>query len=260
MATPVRYIGLRIANVLGFVATVVVNALANALPLNGYYTGELSDMYPNLFVPAGLTFAIWGVIYLLLGVFVIYQLSGSRTAVPRIGLWFVIASLANCGWIFAWHFRYLVLSLIAMGTLLGALIRIYAAVEIGKNAVSRLEKYCVHITFGVYLGWISVATIANITAFLVDRGWSGFGLSDQVWAIVMVLVSVGLALLFLAARRDIFYALVIAWALFGIIVKQYSTSGHLPLIVAAAGGMGVVLAGILFRAPAWISYPEARRE
>jgi hypothetical protein len=175
-------LSLSILNLLGFLGTVVVNGLANALPLNNKTTGELSDLYPNLFVPAGLTFAIWGLIYVLLAIFVIYQLIPSvrRDAqkvdfVQRIGLLFFISSIANIGWIFAWHYEIVPLSLVLMLILLGYLIAIYLRLNIGKSEATKSEKYLVHLPFSVYLGWITIATIANVTALLVDINWNTWG-------------------------------------------------------------------------------------
>ena len=114
MAAQSRRIGLRVANLVAFIGVVVVNALAVTLPLNGRSTGELSDAYPNLFVPAGLTFSIWGVIYLLLGIYAVYQLVKHKPYVDRIGWLFVLSSVANMAWIFAWHYELVLLSFAVM--------------------------------------------------------------------------------------------------------------------------------------------------
>jgi len=168
-------LSLSILNLLGFIGTVVVNALATTLPINNITTGELSDLYPNLFVPAGLTFAIWGLIYVLLGIFVIYPLIPSvrRDAqkvdfVQRIGPLFFISCLANIGWIYAWHYKIVPLSLALalMLILFGSLLAIYLRLNVGRSEAPKTEKYLVHLPFSVYLGWITIATIANATAIL----------------------------------------------------------------------------------------------
>jgi len=170
---------LSIANFSGFIVTVIVNGLANALPINGRTTGELSDMYPNLFVPAGLTFSIWGIIYLLLLIFSFYQLvlafskSEDAAIIHEIGPWFIISSVTNCCWILAWHFVLPELSLLVMVILLISLIRIYLSIEHIKPNISNATKLLVYPCFSVYLGWITVATIANTTAVLVHWGWDG---------------------------------------------------------------------------------------
>ncbi|MEJ2740055.1 MAG: hypothetical protein P8105_09565, partial [Dehalococcoidia bacterium] len=210
---------LAVLNLLGFLGVLVVNALANALPINGITTGELSDLYPNLFVPAGLTFSIWGVIYVLLALFIVFQIISviKRSAqglafTGRIGIFFFISCIANMGWIFAWHYRILTLSLVIMLLLLGSLITIYIRLRIGRSGASKSERYMVHLPFSVYLGWITIATIANVTALLVDAGWNNFGLSGQFWAVLVIAIGIAITLIVLSIRRDVFYALVVDWA------------------------------------------------
>ncbi len=190
-----------ISSLVGFLGTVIVNGLANALPLNNKATSELSDQYPNLFVPAGLTFSIWGVIYILLAIFVIYGLiiaikknTQKSDFIENIGILFFISSLANVGWIFAWHYEILPLSLIIMLVLLGTLSTIYLRLRIGKSDSTRSEKYLAHLPFSVYLGWITIATIANVTALLVDVNWNIFGLGEQFWAVAVIIVGIAIAL------------------------------------------------------------------
>ena len=151
---------LAIFNAAAFIGVVTINALANALPINGYNTGELSDMYPNVFVPAGFTFSIWGIIYLLLGVFIAYQLviaiRSPKTAtektesdgfIEKIGVLFIISSAANIGWIFAWHFTLVGISFIFMAALLIALIALYVKLNIRKRSVQATEKWFVFVPF-----------------------------------------------------------------------------------------------------------------
>lgn len=242
---------LSILNLLGFLATVVVNALANILPINGITTGELSDLYPNLFVPAGLTFAIWGLIYVLLGIFVIYPLRPSlrRDAqkldfVHRIGPLFFISCLANIGWIFAWHYQIVPLSLVLMLLLLGCLLAIYLRLNIGKSEATKAQRYFVHLPFSVYLGWITIATIANVTALLVDINWGRWGLSEQFWAVAVIIVGIAIALSMLFTRKDIYYSLVVDWALLGILIKRLSAV-PLPLLYLPVPDQGVVVVTIV---------------
>jgi hypothetical protein len=220
---------LRIGNIVFFLAAVTVNVLANAIRIGGKSTGELSDAIPNLFVPAGLTFAIWGVIYLLLLIFILYQARGlvrtderGTNAVEGIGVIFIVSCIANAAWIFTWHYALVGLALIIMLVLLACLIGIYLGLRIGKERVSLTEKLCVHLPFSVYLGWITVATIANVTALLVTLGWDGFGLGEIFWTVLMIIVAALIALLSLVLRRDIAYSLVIAWAILGIYLKRSS--------------------------------------
>jgi hypothetical protein len=254
MNTSRRVLFLSILNLLGFLGTVVVNALANILPINGLTTGELSDRYPNLFVPAGLTFAIWGLIYVLLGIFVVYQLIPSvrREAqkldfVQRVGPLFFISCLANIGWIFAWQYQILPLSMVMMLILLGCLLAIYLRLNIGKSDSTRAERYSAHLPFSVYLGWITIATIANVTALLVDINWNTWDLGQQFWAVAVIIVGIAIALSVLFTRKDIFYCLVVDWALLGILLKRLSdtTMPDQSVVIVTIVGLALVTGGII---------------
>lgn len=247
-------LSLSILNLLGFLGTVAVNALANILPINGVMTGELSDLYPNLFVPAGLTFAIWGLIYVLLGIFVIYPLVPRVRRdlqrvefVQRIGPLFFISCLANIGWIFAWHYQILPLSMVLMLVLLGCLLAIYLRLNIGKSEATRAQKYLVHLPFSVYLGWITIATIANVTALLVDIGWTRWGLSEQFWTVAVIIVGIAIALSVLFTRKDIYYCLVVDWALLGILLKRLSdtTTSAQSVVVVTIVGLVLITGGVI---------------
>jgi hypothetical protein len=245
---------LSILNLLGFLGTVIVNGLANALPINNKTTGELSEQYPNLFVPAGLTFSIWGLIYVLLVVFVIYQLimvikkyAQRSSFIEKIGLLFFVTSLANIAWIFAWHYEMVPLSLVIMLLLLGCLIAIYLRLNIGKSAAPKTEKYLVHLPFSIYLGWITIATIANVTALLIDNNWNTFWLGEQFWAVAVIAVGIAIALSILFTRKDIFYCLVVDWALLGILIKRLSvdTVSDQSVIFTTIVGLVLISAGII---------------
>jgi hypothetical protein len=244
---------LSILNLLGFLGTVIVNALATILPINNITTGELSDLYPNLFVPEGLTFAIWGLIYVLLGIFVIYPLiprvrrDPQKIAfVQRIGPLFFVSCLANIGWIFAWHYQVLPLSLVLMLLLVGCLLAIYLRLNIGKSEATRAERYFAHLPFSVYLGWITIATIANVTALLVDINWNAWGLGQQFWAVAVIIVGIAIALSVLFTRKDIFYSLVVDWALLGILLKRLSvtTVPDQSVEIVTIAGLALITIGV----------------
>ncbi len=247
---------LAVLNVIGFIGVVAVNALANALPLGGKTTGQLSDQYPNLFVPSGLTFSIWGVIYLLLAIYVTFGLiqsirmpAQSMSFMRSIGFLFIVTCVANAAWIFCWHYEVLPLSLLFMVILLGTLAAIYLRLNVGRSAAGPAEKYFVHLPMSVYFGWITVATIANVTALLVAYKWNRFGLSQQFWAIVMIAIGAALALLMLFQRKDIFYALVVDWAVLGILLRRAGeerTSAQ-GVIVASIVCLAVLSLGIIFQ-------------
>jgi len=220
-------------NVLAVVAVIVVNGLANALPLNGLTTGEISDRFQVYFVPAGYVFSIWGLIYLGLLAFAVYQALPAQRDNPRlrrIGYLFAGSCLANIAWLFLWHYEQFVLTLLAMVALLLLLIAIYLRLGIGRAAVSPAERWLVHVPFSIYLGWITVATIANVTTVLDYLGWSGWGISDGTWAVIMLLAAGVIASAVSITRGDVAYSLVIVWALAGIAVKHAGTS---PVAVTA---------------------------
>jgi hypothetical protein len=244
MTDPPEYGSLQLLNVVAFLATVAMNGLANALPLNGRTTAELSDMYPNLFVPAGYVFAIWGVIYLLLLVFAVYQASIKRRReefLGRIGYYFALSAVANISWLFLWHYEQVLLSVIPMFVLLGSLIMIYIRLDVGRWERSREDRLLISLPFSVYLGWITVAPIANVTAALVKLNWDGFGLGEATWTVLMIGVAVLLTGIVIYTRTDIGYSLVIAWALGGIYAKQRA----IPSIFTASLIGIVVILGLL---------------
>ncbi|MCU0512110.1 MAG: tryptophan-rich sensory protein [Anaerolineae bacterium] len=231
-------------NIFALIITLVVNTLANALPLNGMMTGAISDSFPIFFVPAGYVFSIWGVIYLALISFIVFQARPSQRANPllrRIGYWFALACAANSVWIFAWHWLQFPLSLVFMLTLLVSLMMIYVATRNGGRPVTRGEKWFVQVPFSIYLGWISVATIANVTNVLYDVRWDGFGIAPEVWAAIMLAVAAVLGLIMIVRHSDIAYIAVFVWAFAGIAVKHQTVAIVAGSAVAAAILVAVVL-------------------
>ncbi len=226
------------ANCAGFLVTVVVNALSNILPLNGKTTGEISDLYSNLFTPAGYVFSIWGAIYLLLLIFILYQILPKQETkfLTKISYLFVLSSIANIVWIFLWHYEQITLSIIPMLVLLTALIAIYLRLQIGHSDVSLSEKLAVHLPFSVYLGWITVATIANVAAALTAINWDGLGISEVTWTVLVILIALIITLGVIYTRKDVGYSLVIIWALGGIIVKQIENQS-----IVLTSGIGAVI-------------------
>jgi hypothetical protein len=242
-----------ILNLAGFAGVITMNVLANALPLNNKTTAQLSDELPNLFVPAGITFAIWGVIYLLLAGFCAFSLvrafrtDGDATFVGRAGWAFLLSCLANMAWIVVWHYEMTLASVMVMACLLLTLITIYVRLGIGRRLPERMEMLLVHIPFSVYLGWITIATIANVAALLVASFWDRFGMSEAFWTATMIGAGIIIALLMLFRRRDVFYNLVVIWALGGILLKraQVNTDESLVVTIAAMGGIIILFAAIV---------------
>ncbi len=236
---------LNISNIVAFVAVLIVNGLAGGTTLiGGKVTGEISDANYTLVTPAGFTFSIWSVIYVLLGLFVIYQaLPRERTKgfQGRIGWLFVASSVFNILWLFAWQYEVLIASVAIMILLLASLIAIYLRLDIGRRRVKWDEAVAVHLPFSVYLGWITIATIANISATLVSIGWDGFGLSPETWAVVIILMATAIASLVAIRRKDIAYELVIIWAFYGIAVEHISE----PVIPALLFVCAIVVVAVL---------------
>lgn len=201
-------------NIVLFAGMLLMNYLANALPLNNKTTGELSDSFPNLFVPAGLTFSIWGVIYLLLLVYCVVQFTGSgRVVISDISWLFGISCILNAIWIIFWHYGKLPLSLIIMIGMLVTLILI-------NISIRELPFGIIKATFGVYLGWICIATIANVTALLVNLKWNGFNIQQETWTIIMIFIGAVLIGLTVYRLKNPFIGLAVVWAFIGIAIKR----------------------------------------
>jgi len=238
-------------NIVAVAVTLVINGLANALPLNGQTTGAISDRFKVYFVPAGYVFSIWGLIYLGLIAFAIYQaLPAQRdnSRLRRIGYLFAASCLANCAWIFLWHYELFLLTLVAMAALLVLLIAIYLRLQIGQARLPPTEKWLVHIPFSIYLGWITVASIANVTSVLDYLKWNGWGLDAETWMVIMLIAAAAIASIVSITRGDIAYMLVIIWALVGIAVKHAGNA-----IVATATWLTTALVALMTVIGAWVS-------
>ncbi len=217
---------IRIVVLITFIFMILMNWLANALPLNGVTSGEVSDSYFNLFAPIGLTFSIWGLIYLLLAGYVVYQLGvfqanrveGQTHLLQQVGLLFAVSSLANGLWVLAWHYYFPGVALLLILIIFTCLYRVVKLVNVAK--LSAVEKYFVQIPFHVYFGWITVATVANIVVFLVSTGWEAA--TSQVVTVVFLLFALGIGLVLNLKFKSLAYGLVLIWAFAGILGKHLS--------------------------------------
>jgi hypothetical protein len=235
---------------LAVLVTIAVNALANVLPLNGLNTGEISDRFQVYFTPAGYVFSIWGLIYLGLIAYAVFQALPGQRANPglrRIGLPFLVASAANFAWLFFWHYELFTLTLPAMLILLACLIAIYLRLDIGRGPVAPAERWLVHAPFSLYLGWITVATIANVTSLLDYLQWGGWGITEAIWLVIVLAVAIAIAAWMAWSRRDVVYLLVLVWAFAGIGVKHSGAA-----VVASAAWSATVLAAGLALASLFI--------
>lgn len=226
-----RNFNLKVTVLVTYLIMLATNAMATLLPINGITTGEISDFYENLFAPAGITFSIWGVIYFLLLLYCLYQFgifqdeeeTFREDMFRKIGILFSISSVLNTIWIFTWHYKLLEVSVPIM---LGILVTLIMINNISRKTPLSLKDYIfIRLPFSVYFGWITVATIANITALLVKLGFGGFGLSEAIWTIVILIVGLLIGSLTIMRNRDIAYGLVLIWAYAGIYIKHISKDG-----------------------------------
>jgi benzodiazapine receptor len=236
----------QISVVFALIITISINVLSNALPFNGLSAPEIADSFEVYFVPAGYVFSIWSVIYLGLIAYSVFQLIPAQRKNPRLrqtGWWFVLSCAVNSIWLFLWHYGYFALSVVAMLILLISLIVIYLWLDISRQTVPTVERWLVHLPFSVYLGWITVATIANITAFLDFINWNGFGIAPEIWTIIMLVVAIAVAGLMAYSRQDIGYLLVLIWAFIGIGIEQSDTSkvANAAYLAAAIVAIFVIL-------------------
>lgn len=234
----------QVLNLIAAAAMIVINALANIVRYNGKTTAEVSDKFKVYFVPEGYVFAIWGLIYLGIILFAIYQALPAQREnrrLRRIGYFFALSSLANIVWLFLWHYEVLVATVPVMFFLLATLIVIYLRLNIGRAEAPAGERWFVHLPFSIYLGWITVATIANVADLLYDLRWNGLGVDPQIWTVIMLGVAAALALIISLARGDVAYDLVLIWATAGIALKQAAT----PLVATAAWVTVGVVAGVM---------------
>ena len=235
----------QIINIFALGATITINALANIVPINGMNSGEISDLYPSLFTPAGYVFSIWSLIYLLLIAFVVFQALPSQKDNPRLerlGYAFVASCVFNSLWIFAWHYRYVFLSeLLIIGVLVSLLISYHRLqteqVNKGVLKVSRAERFTTHLAFSVYTGWLTVAVVANTCVLLLEWGITG-GSFAPMWGVLTILAALTIGAAFTYLRKDMVYGLVLVWAFAGIAVAQ---AGNTPSVVVTASIAAVVM-------------------
>lgn len=235
----------QIAVLLSTIGVIVVNGLATALPLNGQGTGEISDRFDVFFVPSGYVFSIWGLIYLALIGYSIYQALPAQRENPRLqrsGWLYVLSCAANIAWIFLWHYEMFGWTIVAMVALLLLLIAIYLRLGTGFSRVPAAEAWLVRVPFSIYLGWITVATIANATTLLDYLNWGGWGISPEWWTVIMLVAATIIASAVSITRGDIAYVAVIVWAFVDIALKHSDTM----IVTVAAWVAAVFVALTLF--------------
>ena len=229
---------------------ITVNVLANLLPIGGVTTAEVSGAYETLFTPAGYTFAIWGVIYLLLLGFCAYQTylaftpsHPDKELIIGVGPWFALSCAANIGWIFSWHHRVIPLSMVLMIIILISLVRTYGLLGIGTVVVHPTVRTFLHVPVSIYTGWITIATVANAAVLAVSLGWDGAPATPQFWTAALILIALLLTAAALYRKHDIWYAIVVTWALSGILVRHitFYEASYLSVLIAAS--ISIALSG-----------------
>lgn len=233
---------LQVLNGVAFVSTVIINYLSNTGALNNTTIGKISRGLNSLFTPAGYAFSIWGLIYILLFGFIIYQARGLFVKVKddhfveKTGVWFILSCLLNSAWVFAWIYEYTALSCLFIFGLLFALLKIVLNNNIQVEKTSKAIQYFVGLPFTIYSGWVTVASVANVSSYLVKIDWNGFGLSNQFWTILMINIAVLINVIILYTRKMYGFALVGAWALIAIGIANSNKENTIDTVsfVAAA--------------------------
>lgn len=226
-------------NIVAFVIVVIVNFLSNALPINGQSMTEISARFPSLFTPAGFTFSIWGVIYLALLVFVIYQaLPAQRgnAAIARISSLFQINCAANATWLFVWHYDLFNLSLLVMLVMLVTLALIYRSLLGHLEGAPISQHLALHLPFSLYTGWITLATIANFSAVQTGNGWDNVVMTAISWTLLKIALAGAIGATMVLRYRDPVFVLVVAWGAYGISAMQSAT----PAVSGAATSLALL--------------------
>lgn len=235
----------QVITILTTLLTITVNGLANALPINGQQTGEISDRFDVLFVPAGYIFSIWGLIYLGLLLYTIYQALPAQSDNPilnKIAPFYWLTGVANTAWIFLWHYEVFTLTLPAMLLILIGLILIYVNLKKATEFNRGGRLWFVTVPFSIYLGWISVATIANVSQLLFYLKWGAWGITPEVWTMILLLIAAGLGIAMALRFSAVAYGLVLVWAFYGIADKQADVA---LVSTTAYVGIGLVFLGIV---------------
>ena len=234
------------ANAGALTVTLVVNSLADLLPMGGQTPSEIAARFPVYFVPADFTFGIWGIIYLALISFVVYPLVArgeTQSVVGRIGWLFVLSCIGNTSWVVAWQYNYFTTSLIFMLVMVASIAAVYVRLGINRRPVAARERWIIHAPVSLYLGWLTVAAISNLSCVLYYREWSGWGLSDASWMLIVLVMTAALSFAVAWLRRDRVFLAVIVWALIGIFVKH--SGAELVAVATAATAALVALFGLL---------------
>lgn len=234
----------QVCNLTAIIAAFSFNVLSNIAPINDLSIGEISNTLFQgvLITPANYAFAIWGVIYLGLISFGIYQALPAQRENPhlrKMGYLLVFSSLFQIIWVILFQYRLFAWSLLAMLGILLSLAAIYLRLEIGKKSVSRSNKWLIHVPLSIYFGWISVATIVNVALVLYNLNWNGWGISAEWWTLILLLIGTSVAAKIGMERSDRAYVGVFIWAFVAIGMR------HLDKLIIAVGAFVLAIALLL---------------
>jgi len=242
---------LQVGNAVAFVSVVFINYLSNTGLLNNTTIGEVSDSYKSLFTPAGYTFAIWGIIYLLLFGFVVYQgrsLWSKKVKnddfVLKTGWWFIASCVFNSAWVFAWIYEYTFISCILIFLLLISLLKIVLINRMELDDEPLPIIIFLWWPFVIYSGWVTVASIANVSTYLTKIGWDGFGISEIIWTLILICIATIINSVVIWKRNMREFALVGAWALIGIGNANKNTYETITYTAFVAAGILLILSAI----------------
>ncbi len=234
---------LAIANTIALVVTIAINYLSNTGLINGNTMKTISDRYANYFTPAGYAFSIWGVIYLGLLGFIIYGWTSlsdkNNQVVSKIGWWFVVSCIANSLWVVVWLYDQIGLSVAIMAVLFVSLLKIVQKAYIaGQRAPDTKTSLYVYWPFSIYFGWVSVAFIADVAAFLTKSGWNGWGISGITWTVIMLCIAGLVNVLVVQTKKLYAFGLVGIWAVLAISVANQNSNS---VIVYTCYGVAAVV-------------------
>ena len=237
-----------------FFVMVCINIFAFTIKINGRTTAEIAHSYPNLFTPADYTFSIWGLIYIMLIAFVFYQLGfyGKNRHVLEDELLYqariilMITSLLNIGWLIAWHYDYMALSLMFI-TLLLISLKIFCKI-IRTQHLTTSEKIFIKLPFSIYYGWITIAIAANAVTLLVSIRWGGFGIPNVIRTILLLIFLTSVVIFRAIRNKDLIYCITVLWGYTGVLVKHLEKdgfNGQYPQIIGVTTLGMVILAGVV---------------
>lgn len=251
---------LAVANFICFCIHVALSYVTQLKIINTRDVGEVSDAYPSLFTPAPITFAIWGVIYISLAAFCIYHLvmafrydksHPANADLQHIGGWFMLNNLVTAGWLVVWTNNDILVALILIVIQLITLIAMHVLLNIHDTRRNLASKAFTQFPLSIYFGWITIATIANSSVYLVSINWKGFnwGLTEIQWTIIMISIAIIISLMVILLRRNVWYGLVVIWALYGIIIQRKKDDAvfYDNMIDFCWAGMGIIAVACFFR-------------